>query len=333
MIRAFASFIVLYILTFQLNFRIESIPIATLAIDLIVLATIFPPFFRNIKIHFNQISSDIIKNLFNYSAVGIISSLSLIMLASSDRYLIAYFGKMDEVGIYNQVYNLSQVSITALVTVFFAVINPNFMKLLENNFTGSNRLTKNYFFSFFIVLFPITVYLSMFSYQLSIILLGKDFRTGYDIIPYVMFSSFIYGMTLFPDNRLKFSSHYRQLIIGIIICSLINIILNIIFLPVFTYKFAALSTLICYSILMVYYFYLDIKKNSLSLSGWPILLPSIFTLTAEWIVDYIIRNVFEIKLELLGTFIELVIFCGIYGLVIYLFSAQSLRLFIKNFNK
>lgn len=332
MLRAVCSFIILYLLSFQYNMRIEAIPIATLSIDLIIFAFIFPPFCKNIKVRLAAVSKDIIKNLFTYSSVGIISGLSLIILASSDRYLIAYFGNMKEVGIYNQVYNLSQISITALVGVLFALINPNLNRTLENNFIGSNRLTKHYLFAFFILLLPITVYLSMFANQLSVVLLGKDFRSGYDIIPYVMLSSFFYGLTIFPDNRLKFSSHYLQLIIGIVACSAINILLNIIFLPVYSYKFAAYSTLICYSLLMIFYFYLDIKKNSFSLKGWQVLIPSVIILFVQWITDYLLRTYWGLSIEIWGTIIELIIFTSIYGLVIYYFSSGSIKLLLKNYN-
>ncbi|MBN2612877.1 MAG: oligosaccharide flippase family protein [Bacteroidales bacterium] len=328
--RVVLSFTLQYLLTFQLDFRIEAIPLASLSIDLIILIAITPSFLSKISYKLKDISGKIIKTLFGYAVPGIISNLSAIIIASSDRYFIAMFGTIDEVGIYNQVYSFSQLSIMALVNVFFAVINPKFLKTLEYSYRGSNRLTMNYLIVFIIFILPVTTYLSMFAFDFSNVFFGKDFRIGYKLIPWVMFGNFFSGLTLFSDNRLKFGMYYKQIFWGYIVTAVVNILLNFFFIPVYTYRFAAVSTLISYSLLMIYFFYLDYKYTSFSLHGLKVLLPVIIVLVLQFIADYFLRNHFLTQAGFMVTGIEVLIFALAYIVTIIVFIPNPIKIFVRD---
>ena len=96
---------------------------------------------------------------------------------------------MATVGIYNQVYNISQLSIVALVTVFFNTINPKLNKELEVRFEGANKLLGDYLFAYFLFGLPVIIYLSMFPRQIAHILLGPEFRSGYFVMPWIFISA------------------------------------------------------------------------------------------------------------------------------------------------
>jgi O-antigen/teichoic acid export membrane protein len=322
-IRVSLSFLIQYILTFQLNFRIEAIPLASLSVDIIILLIVAPAFLAKMTIKLKYISLKIIKTLFGYAIPGIISNVTAIVLASSDRYFIAWFGNIDQVGIYNQVYGFSQLSIVALVNVFFAVINPKFLKTLEYSFKGSNRLTVNYLVVFIIVILPLTFYLSLFS------LFGREFRIGYKLMPWIMFGNFFYGLTLFSDNRLKFGTRYKQIVWGYLFTALLNIVLNYFFIPACSYRFAAISTLISYFILMLYFYYLDIRYNSLAISGTKVLVPCLIILFVQLLADSMIRRYLFPEIHLAGTLIESLIFTLFYVATVYLFVSKPVRIFFR----
>lgn len=315
-IRAILSFCVLLILTFQFNFRIEAIPIATMVVELLILIVVIKPILKNVTINFRKITKVVLFEIGKYSIPGIVTNLSIVLLTYSDRYVISIFCDMSQVGIYSQIYNFSQLSILALVQVFFSVINPEFLKALEYYPDKINKYLSQYYKYYLILLLPITFYMSIFAKPISVIFFGEDFREGYDIIPYVAFSAFINGLILFRDTKFKFENKYRMVIIGFMIATLVNLALNFILIPIFGYKMAALTTLISYFILYLYYYLNDNVRLTRSKPYLIIAGKTIGLLLLQALIDYLIRKLFKIELDLLFSIIEGTIFLLVYVLII-----------------
>lgn len=332
-LRAGLAFAIQYYLTFRMGYRIEAIPISMIIVELIILLYLLPHFLKQNKLSFKLVSWKTIKVFLEYSIPGILSNLGLYILTSSDRYIIALFGNVSEVGIYNQVYNLCQVSIMAVISLFFAIINPGFMRELEMNFEATRRITLLYIKNYLLFILPVIVYTAIFSYWVAYILLGEDFRIGYTMIPWIVIAIFFYGLTLFPENRLKFKENYRIIIIGFLSCSALNIILNILLIPKFGYTWAAITTLISYFFLMILFFRFDIKNNSFFISGYKELLPAIIILSIQVMAYYLIRNYFDIELTLKASIITGVVFALTYTVVVIGFSRKTIKMLVRFYNK
>lgn len=324
--RTVLTFGLQYLLTYLLHFRVETIPLAYISVDGLFLLILLPKFISERKIGFGRFSKTMLLEIFHFAQSGVVSNLTLLAMASSDRYMIAWFGTIEQVGIYSQVYNLSQVSIMALVNVFFAVIVPDFLHGLENNFEQSNESTNRYINIFIILVMPLTWYLCIFSDLVGQLLLGPEFHEGISMIPWIMISSFIYGLTLFSENRLKLRSQYRPLLFGFFASAGINILLNFIFLRTLTYKFAAVSTLIAYSFLFIYISYLDYSRNKFMYKCFREIALPIIVLVAQ---TTIIWSLQLLNLQLNGifpSFILLSVFITIYFLLIIKYKGHLLKL-------
>ena len=123
------------------------------------------------------------------------------------------------------------------------------------------------FISVFIFLhgFPAIVYLSFFAKEISDILLGKEFRIGYNIIPFVFFAAFLHGAINFFELRLKFKDKLKKLSLIMIGATILNIILTIIFVSRFGYKWAAVTTTITY--VVIFGVFLSLDRNILFYSS------------------------------------------------------------------
>lgn len=331
-LRAGLAFAVQYFLTFKMGYRIEAIPISMILVEFLVLCYLLPHFLRHNKLSFSFISWDVIKVFLEYSIPGILSNLGLYILTSSDRYIIALFGDMGEVGIYNQVYNLCQVSIMAVISLYFSIINPRFMRELETDFKGSRQATVLYAKNYLLFILPVVVYAALFAYWVSYILLGEEFRVGYPMIPWIVVAIFLYGFTLFPENRLKFKENYRAVTIGFIACSLFNIGLNFILIPRFGYMWAAITTLISYLALMVFFFWYDIKRNAFSFPGFKEVLPAIVILAIQLAAFFIARDFFHIHFTLLTSIITGALFAISYAALVLLFSGKTIKELVRHYN-
>jgi O-antigen/teichoic acid export membrane protein len=217
---------------------------------------------------------------------------------------------MDEVGIYNQVYNISQLSVVALVTVFFNTINPRMNRELEINFENSNQLISTYLFVFLLVGLPVITYFSMFAKQMALILLGEEFRSGYTIMPYVFISAFLYGLFLFTEIKFKFAEKLKNIALGMILASVINIGLNFLLIPAYGYKWAAITTFISYGFLFLYFYLqdsLDFFKNKSFVKK---ILMGIVILLIQILINFILRQYLDLNVYL--TILEATIFFILY---------------------
>lgn len=308
--RAIFSFVLLYVMTFVFHYRITSVLISAIAIDAIVLLVIILLGQEKIRIAMSALSKVILKQLLRFGSIGLVSNFFFLLITSSDRYIIALFTDISTVGIYNQVYNISQLSVVALVTVYFNTINPRLNKELEVNFKQANKFLSNYIFIFFLFGLPVVTWLSMFPREIAWILLGEEFRSGYSVMPYVFVSAYLYGLFLFIEVKFKFADKLKNIAIGVILASIINIILNFTLIPLYGYKWAAISTLFAYAIIIIYFFGQDsvgyFKEKTFS---GPTLL-FLVILGVEVIADHFIRKYYAVNLGL--TFAEIIVFALIY---------------------
>lgn len=256
-LRAIISFLVLYVMAFGYHFRIASMLTSTIVVDVIALIFLLVTNKEGIAISVKNFSSPLLNILMKFGSVGLISNFCFLLVSSSDRYIIALFTDMASVGIYNQVYSISQLSVVALVTVYFNTINPKLNKELEINFQQADNLLSRYLYAFLLGGLPVITLLSLFSKEIAVILLGEEFRSGYSIMPYVFVSAFLYGLFMFVEIKFKFADKLQNIAIGVIIASVLNIGLNFILIPLYGYKWAAITTLVAYLFLVLYFYSKD----------------------------------------------------------------------------
>lgn len=248
-VRALLSFLVSLYLVFVLDKSITALITGLLVIDglSMLLLALWNPI--GLRIRFS-ISSKDSKELFSYGMAGLVMNFSILSLNMSDRYVILASEGLSSVGIYDQVYKISQLSVMALVTVFFNTVNPGLFRELERDLNASIRSMSRYFLIFIGLGLPLVVYLSLFSKEISDLLLGAAFRGAYSIMPFVFFAAFFQGISNFWELRMKFSNRMRLLSMTFLAGALFNLLMNVWLVPLYGYHWAAISTLITYILLV-----------------------------------------------------------------------------------
>ncbi len=261
-LRAIVNFGLLSFFAFILSMRIEAMALSFFLSTCIIVAYIFYSSFRKYPFFIpspRMFSFSGSKPFLIYGTVGLLTNFTMLLLNNSDRYFIALFHTIEDVGIYNQNYAIAQTSIYALTLAFMNTINPVFNKQLTENPENSAPLTSRLMFYYLVLMTPLTFVIAFFAKEVNLLLLGKGFRSGYMVLSYVSISLFIYGFTGFSETRLKFSNRFRVVIIAFITACLINIILNYILLQQFDYTWAAKTTLIAFVVLCLLISYFDHK--------------------------------------------------------------------------
>jgi O-antigen/teichoic acid export membrane protein len=323
--RAILSFGIQCFITFVMGMRIEAIPVATLITEFLVLLAIYRPIRSMVTIRFNLVSRRIIWYIGSYFLPGIISNISIILLTLSDRYVISLYGTLTEVGIYNQIYNFGQISIVALISIFFAVISPEFLDVLEQKPEKITTILIKYHLIYILFILPAVVYMSVFAKPITYLLFGQEFRVGYSMIPFIAFSYYLNGLTSFRDTKFKFENRYRIVITGVLLGTGLNLILNFMLIPAFGYKMAALTTFIAYLFLYFYYQFFDrtflikdstFRNTLLFVSG---------VLGIQVVTHLALGKIYRIDRSLSFSIIEGSVYVIVYVASIYIFLRKTLK--------
>ena len=314
--QAMLSFIVLLFSAFVLDFDITSLISSSITIDLIFVIgfVIYLIYHKKIEVlKLDLVRIRYLKIFLNFGSFILISSMITLLLVSSDRYILAMYDNMKNVGIYTKVYDIAQISITAFVFVFFSVINPKMNKELSHNIDEADNLLVKYLFGYIFTLLPVTFLISIFSKEIAEILLGEEFRSGYVIMPYIFFSAFIYGIITINQNKLKFRNKLKTVLQILIICLVINVILNFLIVPTYGYIGAAISTLISYILMLFLFFYKEScgffkQKNYVKTIG-----QQIIVLILMFGTDQVFRKILDFNIWI--ALLEGIIFTVLVGLI------------------
>lgn len=250
------SFIILFILTFVFNNSISAILNCSNIVNIAFLFFIMYRFRNDYKISKMYLSKELVIKLVKYGFATVFFNMSLLILTSADRYVIKIFYSVDEVGIYNQIYNLSQISIAAIVNIFFNIINQYEFKLYEEDAYNEDEFY-NLVALYIICIAPVTIYFSLYAKDIADLLLGEKFAIGYKMMPYIMVTTFLYGIAGMHQDRMKFKNKLKNISINLITASMLNLILNFIFIPIRGYEVAAVTTLVSY----IYLYLMNIKYD------------------------------------------------------------------------
>jgi len=191
--------------------------------------------------------------LIKYSAPVMFTSVFIMLLNFSDTYILKYFFNSVEVGKYSASYKFGT-GMNLFVTAYATAIIPFSLNFLRKT-KGQTKILKIIFEIFFSSMILIFLFTGLFYKEIlnlnlaGIYIIDPEFHGAVDIIPLVIFSYIFIGVyTNFTiPFHLKGNTHKLALIT--FAAALTNIILNLIFIPEYSYWGAAISTLASFIIL------------------------------------------------------------------------------------
>ncbi len=213
---------------------------AQLISSIVYLLLISPYIKRNIEAVFEK---EILREIMKYSTPLMFASISGMLLSAFDRYCISYFGGLPEVGIYSAGFKIANTIKVVVVSSVQLALNPLLYKKMndpDNKRFYSKVLT---YFTFGLII--VILFISLFSYEiLSMLTIEKEYLNALYVIPLISFG-LLFGMM--KDNVViglhltKKSKIVGKIIVGI---AAINLVLNVLMIPVWGIIGASVATLI-----------------------------------------------------------------------------------------
>ena len=208
-------------------------------------------FYRKWQIKISHFSKKLFKDFLSYGFPLVGFSVASLILVVADRYMIEHFLTTSEVGIYSAGYNLANEIIQFPIAILLLAAYPIIVETFEKKGKSETSMLLNKILSiYFIFLMPMVFAVAALSENI-VVLLGKDFQEVYMIFPWVLAGAFCFGLTQYFYKPFELKKRTKDLLYLIIFPAILNIILNLFFIPCWGIIGAAYATFISYFIYLL----------------------------------------------------------------------------------
>lgn len=181
-----------------------------------------------------------------------LGSVAMWGLRLSDIFIISAFRPEREVGIYSVSYNISAKSIELLVALFLLSVSPLVYSTWESKGQEATEKTLTMVTRVYLLLcLPAAVGLSVLAFPFVALLTAPEYQEGYRIVGFVVFSSFIWGLSNIAMMGIAIKKQAHRLGANQIVAVTAHIGLQLLLVPRFGYIASAISTLVGYTVLLV----------------------------------------------------------------------------------
>lgn len=234
------------------QFRVEARILSETVVVLLVGLVLFIPMICNNNKHYDR---SIWKESIVYIIPLIPHYISQRVLSQSDRIMIQQLTNSSDAGIYSLAYSLGML-LTILYTSINNTLGPwTFRKIQsgESNIVGRLGEQLLIFFALCVVSF------SLIAPELVKLFAPRAYYEAIYLVPVIAYSAyfiFMYGLFI---NFEYFSGKTQYIMIATVLSAIVNLLLNKISIPIFGYKAAAYTTLICYCLYAIGHYFIMSK--------------------------------------------------------------------------
>lgn len=237
------NFLLNIILVYFFAFGIEGILISLLVSNAAAVIILAPFVFKD---YAATINSELIKRVFKFSLPLFIGSIFAVFIEVVDRYFIDYYLDTSEVGIYSFSYRIALV-----MNLFVISFRTAWAPRAINNYRGGNysddfgKIFTKLITSTLLVFIIVSLFVGdLFEIKISGFEIFNDsYRPGIEIIPVVLFSYIFSGLSGFYSVYPFVAGKSKHFLISDVSALIINVVLNILFIPAFGIIGAAAATL------------------------------------------------------------------------------------------
>ena len=189
-----------------------------------------------------------LKGIINLSTPMLLSSSFALFMGWSDIIMLSIYKTTADIGIYDSALRLATISGISLIAIN-AVVTPKFVEFYaKKDLLGLKNVEQESTRLIFFTATPILLVLVVFSKDI-LSWFGDEFAIGYMALIYLCISRFINAVSGSVGYIMQMTDNQRTYQNVIIIAFVINVVLNIILIPKYSYTGAALAS----SIAMIFW--------------------------------------------------------------------------------
>jgi O-antigen/teichoic acid export membrane protein len=220
------------------NRNIEAVYEAQLVANILYFIMIFGILRKNITIKFEW---KILREMLSFSLPLVLTSISGIILNITDRYSLRFLSNMANVGIYSLGFKIANTIRVFLVTSVNLALQPMIFKMMNDPMNKRFYSKVMTYFSYGLMFF--VLFFSIFAPEIVKVISAKmDYWEAYKIIPVLSLSMLFSMLRDVAYTGLNITKRTRIIALLIFSAALLNILLNQIFIPRWSFYGAAVAT-------------------------------------------------------------------------------------------
>lgn len=240
---------------------------------------------------------------------------------SSDRLIMAYFGQLDQVGLY---------SVAAQIAIIMYVFNdaitkvqsPIAMSGLTEDIDTAKRNMASFITGYFTLMSIVYFLLSLFSRELLFYFTEEPFHSAYQIVIIIGVAYFCSGVYRVFVNIISFHGATWNLSLAAVIQVLVNITLNFIFIPIYGMYAAAISTVLSTVVYTLWIYHRAQKLDKIDVQYRAIF--KILMLLVLGVICSVLLNIsYDVSIKLIVS--KLILFALFFIMLCKLNSSEKLR--------
>lgn len=213
----------------------------------LLIKKVFPEFLR-IKA---ELTKSLTKKLFRFGIPITLVGLATLIFGYTDTVILIYFRSLKEVGLYNAAFPTMKL-IGVIGIAITSVVFPISSELWANN--RKEQLGKGLGILYkyvLIVTFPIALLMFLFPEIILGILFGGEFRPAGNVLRILAVGYFLHTLTVVNNSTLSGIGKPKEVSKIMLSGAGMNLILNLILIPIYGMEGAALSTLIAFVLILI----------------------------------------------------------------------------------
>lgn len=190
-----------------------------------------------------------LKDFFRISLPVIPHTLGFMLLTSSDRLVMGLYKiPLSEVGYYTHGYGMGDY-ITVITAALITALGPRIQELYRSH--DFFKLKRAYILSQFFTIVTVFFFALWIPEIYKLLIKNEDLRQSSSIASIISFSNIIFPLYAFMSTSAFIEKKTTNLLYLVFIPGIINVVLNLIFIPIYGYKVAIYTTLIAYWSLLI----------------------------------------------------------------------------------
>ncbi|MEK3658381.1 polysaccharide biosynthesis C-terminal domain-containing protein [Paenibacillus sp. FSL F4-0236] len=273
-----------------------------------------------------------IKAFFSYGLPMLMFFLSAQLLNSGDRFIISFFYSSEQVGIYSANYTLIYGGIGLVSTPFILALSPIIMKYKKLNESSKvqnliSKMTTYYLLG----AIPVIVLIFLIGNEIVSLLINNKYATSNQLIGVISIGFVLWQLSIYGHKVYEVSDKTFKMMIYSIITAVVNIFLNLIFVPIFGIVGAAWATLISYLLYsgLVYY---GSQKFLPWIIPWKIWINIFLALILGLIGIYLITKCGFSSGTIVNKLVLFIVYLTIYISYLLMFYWRKLKTLVKQRN-
>ncbi len=326
----FLRFIIVLLLTIyfivKLNWGIKGIMLAQTLSFIITILVFLPGFFSETKL---SINFSLLKHMLAYSAPLAFSSISTMIFATGDRYIIKFLMNDAAVGIYS-------LAVKFATVIDFFILQNFQLSYLPYSFASYSkeeypyRHSKMTTYLVFIMVIS-ALFISLFALEVIEIFspYNKNYWAAAAFVPFLAFLRPLYALRFMFGIAMHIRKKTSLIPIIVIVAAVLNIALNFLFIPILGINGAILASFISAVVMTLSYLFFSVRYFKVKYEYFRILvvyiLAYLFAMAGRHIMGFSLIIGVVLKLGLFLLFIILLRVVGFFSNE----EVQTVRSFLK----